>query len=115
MAFIVKDLMITLVGERGKFGPNPGNVGGCLCSICSACTVTGIDQWMEVINPADLAGLKLRLRLALAGIEAREEALKNELRPQSLEEAEALEEQLKGALEELRRIKTELKESAEGA
>ena len=56
----------------------------------------------------DLAVLKAELKATLSQVEAQERAFGDTLRPQTLDEVEELEQQLKGALEELRERRTEI-------
>ncbi len=62
----------------------------------------------------ELAILKAELQQTLAQVEAQEEAMKERMRPQTLAEAQVLEEKMVQALEELRRQKEELQKKAAG-
>lgn len=62
-----------------------------------------------VVQPEDLSVLKEQLKQALVNIERQERALEEADRPQTVEEAEALEEKLKEAIKELQVRKEELK------
>lgn len=125
MRFVVKDLMISTV-ERGGVGDElamPGCGPGSHCPSCSvvtclpscsnnSCVTTlggGFDM-TPVINPDPtmLVALKEQLTAALQQVEARQEALKTQLRPQTVEEVDALEKQLTEALEELRTIRADI-------
>jgi len=64
-------------------------------------------------SPEELAILRDELRQALAQVEAQERVQSEAMRPQTLDEATALEEKLEGALEEVRARKEELREGAE--
>lgn len=65
------------------------------------------------VNPAfyatQLAELKADLRAALADVEAQEQVLGDVLKPGSLEEADQLESELKGALKDVDAMKTKLR------
>lgn len=82
----------------GPFSPDP-------CGVISPYVGVGPG---EIVQPEDLAALKAQLQRALANIEEQEKALEERDRPQTLEQVEALEEKLKGALEELAARKAEL-------
>lgn len=58
-----------------------------------------------VIDVQDLAALKGQLQAQLAQIEAQEQAANEAMRPKTLDEVNQLEEQLQGALAELREMK----------
>lgn len=118
MPFIVKDLMISVISPGGIFqmssdhctGPcclNPCSMPSCDNASCVATPITGA-YGQEVINPADLAVLKQRLKMAIAEIEVREAAARNQLAPRTEAEAAALEEQLKGALADVQKTRRAL-------
>jgi hypothetical protein len=67
----------------------------------SAVVVTPVNNWRAFAS-RDLAALKEQLRTALAEVEAQEKAAEEASRPRTREEADELEEKLKGALEEVR-------------
>ena len=124
MHFVVKDLMISVLPQEGperwgQLGNWPSLCAcGCThcsgCSLCSGCTYCSggctvnsgdLDAGAEVINPADLRAIRQRMEQALAAYEAQNDAVERRLRPQTRQEAEQLEQQLRGALEEVRRLK----------
>ena len=118
MPFIVKDLMISVINPGGIFQMSSDHcTGACCLNPCSmpscdnaSCVVTPITGQFgqEVINPPDLAILKQRLKNAIAEIEVREAAARSQLAPRTEAEAAALEEQLKGALEEVQKTRRSL-------
>lgn len=76
---------------------------------CFPCTnISPLEARRRVARPEDLAVLKDRLRQALAQVEAQEEALEERLRPRTVAEAEELEDQLSGALDQVREDKQRL-------
>jgi len=81
---------------------------GCGFSICPG-TRTHLPYSID-----ELAVLKGQLQQALAQIEAQEGAMKEMMRPQTVAEAQALEEKMVKALEELRLQKEELQKKAAG-
>ncbi len=117
MAFIIKDLMISVLGEREApdlFDASDHCSGPCCLNPCwlpscdnNSCVVTpptgGFGQ--NVINPPDLAFLKEQLTMALADVERREAAVKQALAPKTLAQAEAAESRLREALEEVQAMK----------
>lgn len=119
MAFIVKDLMINVLAER-VLGAGCGENVTCMCTDCTGATDdTGcgpdtpegmFDKWWFRVNPSPemLLALKQQLRAYLAQVEARETEFKQRLTPQTLEEAQALEEQLQEALVEVGKLKSQL-------
>ena len=62
-----------------------------------------------VVNPQNLAELKSQLRQSLAQVEAQEKVMKENMKPQTVEEVDMLEQKLTEALEELRQHKEELR------
>jgi hypothetical protein len=117
MPFLVKDLLITVVGGPGAAEASDHCTGSCCLNPCSlpscdnaSCIVTPITGSFgeEVINPADLAALKEQLLLAVKSVEERQAAAEKRLAPQTLEEAELAEKQLRAALTEVRAIKKSL-------
>jgi hypothetical protein len=62
-----------------------------------------------VANPQNLAELKAQLRQSLAQVEAQEQAMAESMKPQTVEEADMLEQKLTEALDELRQHKEELR------
>ena len=88
--------------------------GTCVCTDCSypSCghTCTPLDtkpQGRRRVT-GNLWELKAALKRQLASIEAQEQLSEQVLKPRTLEEAEALEQKLKEALEELQDIKKQL-------
>lgn len=80
------------------------------CGAISPCGAVSpyVDPGAGVIRPEELSVLKEQLRRTLAQIEEQEGALETKMGPRTLEEAEALEEKLKDALEELKAHKERL-------
>lgn len=116
MTFMVKDLLITVMGEQFG-GASDHCTGACCLNPCSlpscdanSCVVTPITGHFaeNVINPGDLALLKEQLVAAVADIEEREAAARKELAPQTLADAQAAERQLRAALAEVESIKKNL-------
>jgi hypothetical protein len=138
MAFKVKNLMIQVLPDApGKAQPQPGLAfaNACVClAVWSAirteppnCRIGTVFQCQigpEVItlihlpfapsNPEDLATLKAQLQDALTQVEAQEKALNEQMAPQTLEEAKALEGHLVDALAEVRQRIGELQNKAGG-
>jgi hypothetical protein len=73
-----------------------------------------LNQPGMVANPQNLKELKAQLRQALAQVEAQERMAEESMRPQSLEEADMLEQKLTEALEELRQHREELRRRSAG-
>jgi hypothetical protein len=67
-----------------------------------------------VATPENLATLKAQLQQALAQVEGQERAMEESQKPQTAEEAEALEQKLVEALEELRQHRDELRRRSAG-
>lgn len=114
--FMVKDLMVTVVGEgAAKFADASDHCSGSCClNPCSmpscdnaSCVVTPITGSFgdDVINPADLASLKEQLKMAVSEVERRESSVRATLAPKSPADIAAAEQQLRGALEELQKLK----------
>jgi hypothetical protein len=97
-------------------GCSVGCSGPCSQGQCSQqCTTISRGHLGDILtNPADLVALKQRLKIALAEVEAREAAIRAEMLPQTLEEAEDLERHLASALEEVRALKPRLERSGGG-
>jgi len=131
MTFIVKDLMISVLGAQPRV-PLPLDAcdagactctpctGGCSpCTSCTGCTTYtpgglrwGGGWWWTVqaqADPAHLAMLKQQLRSALAAVEAQEQAALEAMRPKTAEDVERLRTQLTAALEELTKKAEDLK------
>lgn len=68
----------------------------------------------NLATPENLANLKAQLQQALAQIEVQERAMEASQKPQTVEEAEALEQKLVEALEELRQQREELHRRSAG-
>jgi hypothetical protein len=116
--FVVKDLMVTVVGQASeRFATHSDHcTGSCCLNPCSypscdnhSCVVTPITgrYGEEVVNPADLAALKEQLQYAIQEVERREDEVRATLVPQSREDIEAAEAQLRAALEDLQALKDE--------
>jgi acyl-CoA thioesterase len=67
-----------------------------------------------VATPENLATLKAQLQQALAQVEGQERAMEESQKPQTVEEAEALEQKLVEALEDLRQHRDELRRRSAG-
>jgi DNA repair exonuclease SbcCD ATPase subunit len=59
-------------------------------------------------DPEQLAALKQQLKQVLADVEKQEQAVTESLRPQTVAEADELQQKLQGALEELKGLRAEL-------
>jgi hypothetical protein len=68
-----------------------------------------VNQPGMVANPQNLAELKAQLRQSLAQVEAQEQAMAESMKPQTVEEADMLEQKLTEALDELRQHKEALR------
>ena len=118
MPFRIADLMISVL---------PGANENLIAGACNACTNTILgcfnpwtwcplswqrqpQQLQYSIN--ELAILKKQLQQTLAEVETQEEAMKEMMRPQTVAEAQELEEKMVKALEELRSQKEELQKKA---
>lgn len=129
MAFRVKDLMISDVS--GSEGPDPLGLltgknccrpasGGILFSCwcwwwwCGPGAVAGQTPYLDRGDPAarreQLALLKAQLKEELAQIEKEEEALEARLKPQTVAEVESLQHKMREAVEELEKLKAELRD-----
>jgi hypothetical protein len=125
MAFKVRNLMIhVLPGAQGNAQSQPGLA---FADACAGLTFLGAQApWCPTFtplppllppaqsNPEALATLKAQLQEALANVEAQEKALNEQLAPQTLEEAEALEGHLVDALAEVRQRIGELQSKEDG-
>jgi hypothetical protein len=67
------------------------------------------------VNLQTLGALKAQLREALRATETAEKTLAEQMSPQSVEEVEALEKKLQGALEELKARKAQLRDRKPGS
>ena len=117
MPFLVKDLLITVVGDTGMADASDHCTGSCCLNPCSmpscdnaSCVVTPITGSYadEVINPGDLAALKDQLLAAVKKVEEHQAAAEKRLAPQTLEQANLAERQLRTALTEVQAIKKTL-------
>jgi hypothetical protein len=126
--FRTRDLMINILPEGPGFREmlRPGSCEDvCITLACMPCSLQSCGgDWPTRCHPAvtrfggfgqpeDLAVLKAQLRQALAQVEAQERVQSEMMRPQTLDEASALEEKLEAALEEVQARKEELQEGAE--
>jgi len=120
--FQVRNLMIQALSDEGQIGiglaAGCGNIFTCPAITCCAATLAAPHSWgfaagQDLSSPDDLSVLKRQLRLALARIEQQEQALEEQLKPQSLEEVELLEARHNKALEKLRARRDELKEESD--
>lgn len=111
MKFVIKDLMITVLPLVDRIhpcdgGPNSGcmppSAGSCGGGSPCSCGATEGRDWSEVFDPPFLIRMKQHLRLQIAQIEAREQAMREAMRP-SQEHANLLEPFLAAALEELKK------------
>lgn len=121
MRFKINDLSIVL----SDLAPAPVQVyptqvldtcpaASCLCSgtvrsptrtaLCDPRDLVDLDRYRE-----SLGQLKVRLQQRLAEVEAQEAILDAGMRPRTIEEVEALERKLTGALSELQRMKANLR------
>ena len=127
--FRVRDLMINVLPESEALRAAQScleaciSCGGCSLEPCTYGPTRGCDflctnyaprSFSPYLAPEEqLAMAKQQLRQALAQVEAQERVQSEAMRPQTLEEATALEEKLEEALEEVRERKEELQEGAE--
>jgi hypothetical protein len=130
MPFRFSDLMISVLPTADE---NPAMFGrgrnvNADCPLGTLCFPGTVCPWIftmrflpsilcQPLNPnslEELVMLKGQLQQALAQVEAREEAMNEMMRPQTVAEAQALEEKMMNALEELRLQKEELQKKAAG-
>jgi hypothetical protein len=87
---------------------------GCGPASCAPWTVAGQTPWLDRDDPAalveHLALLKAQLKEELAQIEKEEEALEAQLKPQTVAEVENLQLKMREAVEELEKLKSELRD-----
>jgi hypothetical protein len=138
MAFKVRNLMIQVLPDaQGKAQPQPGLafVNDCVClAVWSLIrtdpppcrigsplpcqigpgVITPLHLPFAPSNPEALATLKAQLQDALTQVEAQEKALNEQMAPQTLEEAKALEGHLTDALAEVRQRIGDLQNKAGG-
>ncbi|HEY1369499.1 MAG TPA: hypothetical protein VGF23_20410 [Gaiellaceae bacterium] len=86
--------------------------GGCTLNVTCPGSVV-FEQ--GAVDPQALATLKSQLREALRAVETAEQVMAERMSPQSVEEVEALEEKLQGALDELKARKKQLREREAGS
>lgn len=119
MRFVVKDLLITVADDQlavadtdhctGTCCLNPCSYPSCDNNSCVATPVTG--SFAEgVILPADLADLKAQLLAAVADVERRQGEVNEAMAPKNLQEVEAVEGQLRAALDEVQVLKQRVSE-----
>jgi len=113
--FKFKDLYVSLGQEISADCPLCSFLGTTACCLGAS----GPPHWLTptltgTLNTPVLTGsfgsLKAYLKAALEIEEAREKAMQENQKPQTVEEVEMLERKLKGALEELRARKAELQQ-----
>ncbi len=126
MAFRVKNLMIQILPDASaKPQPGPANPEFCFLFFTGpppppphgpTCpTSKPTFHTLDGANdPAALATLKQQLQTAIQIVEAREKAINESTTITTVEEAQALEEQLSSALEEVRQQKLQLQNKATG-
>jgi hypothetical protein len=85
-----------------------------LCGRSFVCTPTFIETIPGGLQVEHLSALKDELRATLDQLEAREKAMAEQQQPQTLEQVDAIEKQLQGALEELQQRRAELKKRGKG-
>ena len=94
--------------------------GGCsvIASIrpCGCSIIASIPAPVNPGDPVELDQLKAQLQQALANVEKQQQATNEALKPQTLEQVDQLEQQIKGALDELsnRRAELQQKTAAQG-
>lgn len=113
MRFMFKDLMVTVLRDSGRM-TEFGAWGCCVSyghphSHCGPCGSVISCPLPTIHHLEDLVILKRDLQVALAQVEAAEAVAREQMKPQSVEEAELLERRLSGALEEVRRQKETLR------
>ncbi|MBV9850213.1 MAG: hypothetical protein JO250_11110 [Armatimonadetes bacterium] len=92
--------------------------GGCsvIASIrpCGCSVVASIPAPVNPGDPVELDQLKAQLQQALANVEKQQQATNEALKPQTLEQVDQLEQQIKGALDELSNRRAELQQKTAG-
>jgi uncharacterized membrane protein len=112
MRYMFKDLMVTVLAEEAEAGPHCGSCSVISCDLptvhCGGltCPLTSVIHMARIAESLDL--VKQELEHALGQIAEAEKAGEAEARPSSVAEAQYVEEQLKGALEELQQRKDSL-------
>jgi hypothetical protein len=88
----------------------------CIGSRCGGCTldISQLPGFQQEVRAEDLAALKAQLTQALSEVERAEQVLADSMRPQSIDEIEALEDKLEDALSELKQRKEQLQERGPG-
>jgi hypothetical protein len=86
-----------------------------VCGISVGCTPTFIEATQTALRPEHLGQLKEELRAALERVEAEEQRVAEQMKPQSLEEVQQLEEKLTEALAELKKRRKELEKRSQGS
>jgi hypothetical protein len=141
MAFRVRDLVINVIPDQGGGGLQPFDCPGisncypfsscgrtnacypascrivsCIDTRCGGCTldISRLPGLQQGVTAEDLAALKAQLTQALSEVERAEQVLAESMRPQSIDEVEALEHKLEDALTELKQRKEQLRERSPG-
>jgi hypothetical protein len=91
------------------------NCGGCTLNVTCGGSPSLLLGGAGDVDPQALATLKAQLREALRAVESAEQTLAERMSPQSIEEVEALEQKLQGALEELKARKEQLRDREAGS
>jgi hypothetical protein len=91
------------------------NCGGCTLNVTCGGGPSLLFGSAGDVDPQALATLKAQLREALRAVESAEQTLAERMSPQSIEEVEALEQKLHGALEELKARKEQLRDREAGS
>ncbi len=118
MSFRFSDLMIHVLPSTDEnlaaFGRNINANAACFLWLSVGCVFSFCpgSHTRIPISIDELAVLKVQLQQALAQVEAQEEAMNAMMRPQTVAEAQALEEKMVKALEELKHQKEELQKNA---
>jgi hypothetical protein len=97
----------TVITPTCGFSPDPITVQTTIVQTTPQTPV--VNQPGMVASPQNLAELKAQLRQSLAQVEAQEQAMAESMKPQTVEEADMLEQKLTEALDELRQHKEELR------
>ena len=89
--------------------------GGCTLNVTCGGGPSLLFEGAGDVDPQALATLKAQLQEALRAVESAEQTLAERMSPQSIEEVEALEQKLQGALEELKARKEQLRDREAGS
>lgn len=89
--------------------------GGCTLNVTCGGGPSLLFEGAGDVDPQALATLKAQLQEALRAVESAEQTLAERMSPQSIEEVEALEQKLQGALEELQARKEQLRDREAGS